>query len=120
MWRKRLNSFKFAFSGLKLLLKTQPNAKIHLVVTVFVIIFGCFFQISRLEWIAVIGCFALVFSLEAVNTAIENMIDLVSPDYHPLAGNAKDVAAGAVLIAAMAAVLIGFLIFLPKIFPSFF
>jgi diacylglycerol kinase (ATP) len=120
IWKKRFDSFRYAFAGLKLLFKTQPNARIHIVISIFMTILGFGFQISKLEWVAIIGCFAFVLCLEAINTAIENLVDLASPAFHPLARNAKDVAAAAVLIAAIATVLIGTLIFLPKIFPSFF
>jgi len=68
-----------------------------------------------MEWIVVVLCVAVVLSLEAMNTAIEHLTDLVSPGFHPLAGKTKDVAAAAVLLAAMGAVVVGLLIFLPKI-----
>lgn len=116
--RKRLHSFRFAFQGIADLFRSQPNARIHLFVAAFVCAAGFLFQIRRSEWLILILCIALVIALEAVNTAIEYLTDLVSPDYHPLAGKAKDAAAAAVLLASVAAVLIGLLIFLPKL--SFF
>ena len=77
---------------------------------------GWYFQITRQEWLALVLAMTLVLALEAVNTAIEYLTDLVSPEYHPLAGKAKDVAAAAVLIAAIGAVVVGAIVFLPRIF----
>ncbi len=95
--------------------RTEPNAKIHLAFCVLVLIAGCFFHISAMEWCIVILCIAIVLSAEAVNTAIEHLTDLSSPDFHPLAKKAKDAAAGAVLLAAIGAAIAGLIIFLPKI-----
>jgi diacylglycerol kinase (ATP) len=110
------NSFRYAFRGLADLFRTQPNARFHLAASVAVLAAGFWLDISRLEWVAVVLCMALVIALEAANTAIEYLTDLVSPDYHPLAGKAKDVAAGAVLVAAIGAAAVGALVFLPKIY----
>jgi diacylglycerol kinase len=117
--KKRAASFQYAFKGLKDLFKSQVNARIHLLVAFFVVIAGIIFHISRMEWIMLVFCIMLVLSLEAVNTAMEYLTDLVSPGYHPLAGKAKDVAAAAVLWAAIGSIIIGGLIFLPKILASF-
>lgn len=97
------------------LFRTQPNARIHAAAAAAAIGLGAYFQISRSEWAVVSLCIALVLSLEALNTAIEHLTDLASPDYHPLAGKAKDVAAAAVLIGAIGAAVAGGLIFFPKI-----
>lgn len=113
--RKRIASFRFAINGLAILFGSQPNARIHLAVLAATVTAGLFFQIGRMEWVAVAICAAIVLSLEAVNTAIEQLCDLVSPDYHPLVGKAKDVAAAAVLMAAIGAVVVGIIVFLPKI-----
>ncbi len=115
MLKKRLASFGFAFKGLKTLVRTQPNARIHLLATVVVVLAGWYFPLRTHEWLWLIGAMAGVWVTEALNTALEFLTDLVSPDYHPLAGHAKDVAAAAVLLAALAAVLIGLLIFLPHL-----
>lgn len=115
MLRKRIASFGYAFKGIALLVRTQPNARIHLVLTGLVIGGGFFFQISPLEWLILILTIALVLAAEAFNSALEALTDLVSPDWHHLAGNAKDLAAGAVLLCAIGAVAVGLLIFLPKI-----
>jgi diacylglycerol kinase len=113
--KKRLRSFRYAFQGLADLFRSQPNARIHAAAAAAAISLGAHFQISRSEWAVVSLCIALVLSLEALNTAIEHLTDLVSPDYHPLAGRAKDVAAAAVLIGAIGAAVAGGLIFFPKI-----
>ena len=116
---KRLNSFRFAFQGLFDLFKSQPNARIHLIALTLVIATGFFVRLSNLEWSLVVICIALVLSMEAVNTALEYLTDLVSPDHHPLAGKAKDVAAAAVLIAAIAAATVGAILFIPKLSALF-
>lgn len=95
--------------------RTQPNARFHLVASVAVVTAGFWLEISRLEWLAVVLCMAFVLALEAVNTALEYLTDLASPDYHPLAGKAKDAAAGAVLVAAIGAAVVGGVVFLPKV-----
>lgn len=117
--RKRADSFRYAFQGLADLLRSQPNARIHLAVAVAVAMAGFFFRISHMEWIAVVICIALVLALEAVNTALEYLTDLVSPDFHPLAGKVKDASAAAVLVAAAGALVVGIIIFLPKILILF-
>lgn len=114
--QKRANSFRYAFQGLADLLRSQPNARVHLAAAVAAVGAGFFFKIDGTEWVAVVLCIALVFAMEAVNTALEYLTDLVSPDFHPLAGKAKDAAAAAVLLTAVAAAAVGMLIFLPKIF----
>jgi diacylglycerol kinase len=120
MIKNRIRSFTYAFRGLQFLIKTQWNAKIHLIFAILAIVCGVLFQITSLEWAIIFLCIGSVLSLEAVNTAIEQIVDLVSPEYHELAKNAKDVAAGAVLIAAMIAILVGTLIFIPYVKMAFF
>ena len=110
-----LRSFGYAFRGLGILLRTQANARIHAAATVLVVAAGFWFRISRGEWCAVLAAIGLVWTAEGVNTALETIVDLVSPEPHPLAGRAKDVAAGAVLCAAIAALVIGALIFGPRL-----
>lgn len=108
---KRAKSFSHAGRGLWLFVRTTPNAWIHIVSFIGVLSLGGYFQITLVEWMILIlvGCFVL--AAEAFNTAIEIDIDLTSPDLHPYARDTKDVAAGAVLISAMAAAVIGLLIF---------
>lgn len=115
MLKKRLDSFKFAFAGIRDLFKTEPNAIIHFIAAVFAVSMGFFFSISTTEWCFIIFSIAFVFSAEAFNTAIEHLTNLVSPDYNQLAGKTKDAAAAAVLIAAIGSAIVGLIIFLPKI-----
>ena len=120
MLRKRIESFGYAFKGIGTLFTSQPNARIHATVLSLVVLAGFYFQIKQSEWLTIVLISALVLSAEAMNTAVEFVVDLVSPHYHPLAGKAKDVAAAAVLLAAFGAVVIGLIIFLPKIETLFF
>lgn len=114
MLKKRIDSFGFAFKGIFDLIKTQPNARIHLCAAVLVFISGWYFQITTLEWCLCILAISSVLAAEAFNTALEYLTDLVSPDYHILAGKTKDVAAAGVLITALGAAIVGLFIFLPK------
>lgn len=92
------------------------HARIHLLAVALVSILGYHFDISRSDWVDLILCFALVLGLEAINSAIEYVVDLASPEYHDLAKKAKDVAAASVLIAAIFSVIIAILIFSPHLF----
>ena len=116
MLRRRIKSFQFAFKGLKDLVISQPNARIHLIAIVIVTTVGLYIGLARSEWLLIILLFGLVLGTEALNTSLEYLTDLVSPDYHPLAGKAKDAAAAAVLLISLTAAVIGILIFLPKIY----
>jgi len=111
----RIRSFRFAFSGVFTMLKSQHNAWIHAFATIAVCAAGFFFGISCLEWCLVILAIMAVWSAEALNTAFEFLADAASPEFHPLVKHSKDVAAGAVLIAAIGSVIIGLLVFLPHI-----
>lgn len=111
----RILSFGFAIQGLITFFKTQHNAWIHLLATIVVIIGGFVLKVNHNEWCWLIVSIIFVFMAEMFNTAIEFLTDLVSPQFHPLAEKVKDVAAGAVLIAAIGAVVIGLIIFIPKI-----
>ncbi|PTM05203.1 MAG: diacylglycerol kinase [Bacteroidetes bacterium] len=111
--KKRFFAFKVAFQGIYLFIKEGAHAKIHLIATLTVMFMGWFFNITKTEWILSLVCVAIVLSLEAINSAIEYLVDLASPDFHPLAKKSKDIAAAAVLIAAIFALIIGLLIFLP-------
>jgi len=116
--KKRLASFKYAFNGLKILVLEEHNARIHLVAAICVILLGLFFNISALEWIAVSLVIGFVIACEAINSAIENLADFVSPEKNEFIKKAKDLSAAGVLVSAITAVIIGFLIFLPKILES--
>ena len=110
-----LISFRYAFAGVRYLLWTQRNAKIHTLVAVLAILLGLLLRIERGEWLALVLTITLVLVAEAFNTAIEAVVDLASPGYHPLAKVAKDVAAGAVLLTAIASVVVGLIVFLPHL-----
>ena len=107
----RLRSFRFAFHGIALMLRSQHNAWVHLVATIAVIIAGLVLQLSRGEWCWIVLAIASVWVAESLNTAFEFLCDVASPEFHPVVKQAKDVAAGAVLISAIGSVVIGILIF---------
>lgn len=113
--KKFINSFAYAIDGIKVGLK-QRNLRIHITVAVLVVIVGFWLKISIAEWAVLVLTMGLVISLELVNTAIESLVDLATSEYHILAKTAKDVAAGAVLVSAIASVFIGLLIFIPPLF----
>jgi diacylglycerol kinase len=112
---KCLKSFSFAFKGVYHLFKNENNAKVHLLATVLVIAAGVFLKLEINEWLWIIFAIGLVWITEAINTAIEKTVDLLSPDFNPKAGMIKDLAAAAVLIAAIIAAVIGLLVFLPNV-----
>lgn len=109
----RIHAFRHAFRGLFYVMKTQRNAWIHTATTVAVFIVSAWLEISFTEWAMIILTIALVFMAEFINTAIEAVVDLASPNKHPLAKIGKDVGAAAVLVAAFAAVFVGLLILAP-------
>lgn len=113
--RKMIDSFNYALDGMIFALRTQRNMRIHLLITILLILLGVNFTLSRLEIMALTFCVTLVFVTEMINTAIEAAIDLFTREYHELAKIAKNVAAGAVLIAAINATLIGYLVFIDKL-----
>ncbi|KOY80938.1 diacylglycerol kinase family protein [Lysinibacillus macroides] len=113
--RKYLRSFGYAFEGILMASKEQ-NMKSHVLSAIIVMLAGYFTGLSRIEWYIVLLLIALMLALEMINTAIERVVDLASPDIHPLAKQAKDIAAGAVLVFALFSAIIGLLIFLPKWF----
>ena len=116
---QRLKSFKYAFNGLKILIKDEHNARIHLFATICVIIAGFFFAISTNEWFAVIFAIGFVIAIEIINSAIENIADFISPEKHDKIKRIKDLSAAAVLISALTALIIGLIIFIPKILEHF-
>lgn len=113
--RKRLKSFTYAWKGIRNFICREHNAWIHLTITLLVVIAGFVFSIQNSEWIAIIICIGVVLAAEAFNTAIERLVNLVSPAWNPIAGEVKDIAAGAVLICAAAAAVVGLIIFIPYI-----
>ncbi|KKP87783.1 MAG: Diacylglycerol kinase [Candidatus Nomurabacteria bacterium GW2011_GWC2_35_8] len=112
---KRAQSFAHAFRGIRLFFEMTPNAFIHVFVTVLVVIAGFYFKVSSFEWLVLVLTIGFVFVAEVFNTAIEIDINLTSPEYHPYARDTKDVSAGAVLLASIISVIIGLIIFLPKV-----
>jgi diacylglycerol kinase len=114
-WKKRLMSFKYAFNGLKTLIKEEYNARIHVAIAICTVLAGFFFKISGSEWIAITFCIGMVMALEMINSAMENLADFVSPEKHDKIKKIKDLAAGAVLLAAVVAVVVGLIVLLPKI-----
>ena len=118
LWRRRVASFGHAGRGVWSALRSEVHLRIHAAATVVVLGLGFYCDISRLEWALVALAIAGVWTAELLNTAIEALTDLASPDFHPLAGKAKDVAAGAVLLAATGAAVVGALVFGPRLFGS--
>jgi diacylglycerol kinase (ATP) len=111
----RIRSFKVAFRGIWTMLLTQHNAWIHLIATIGVVTAGFLLDVSSSEWCWLILAIIVVWSTEALNTALELLADVTSPEFHPLVKKAKDVAAGAVLISAIGAAAIGLIILGPYI-----
>lgn len=107
----------YAVAGLVTLVKTQPNARIHLAATIAVIALGVALQLAGWEWATIVFAMAIVWITETLNTAIEFLCDAVTKEIHPLIRNAKDIAAGGVLVAATAAAAAGVIVFLPHLAP---
>lgn len=112
---RRAASFGHAFRGIGAALRTELHLRLHAAATVAVVALGLWVGLSRWEWVAVALSIGAVWCTELLNTAVEAVVDLVSPQHHPLAGRAKDVAAGAVLAMALAALAVGLLIFVPHL-----
>jgi diacylglycerol kinase (ATP) len=111
----RWSSFRYAFSGLRAMLVDQHNARIHFAATLVVLGLSAALGLSRLEWALIVAAIGAVWALEALNTALESLADAVAPDPHPLVGRAKDLAAAAVLVAALCAVAVGLLVLGPPL-----
>ena len=114
----RIHSFRHAFRGWHYALRTQKNAWIHSLAATLVFIFAFWLRLPPRDWAVLILTIAMVFAAEFLNTAIESVVDLASPDLHPLAKIGKDVGAAAVLVAALAAILIGLLILGPPLYAQ--
>ena len=111
----RIRSFRHAITGLLRMIRCQHNAWIHAAATALVIVAGLLFQVSAADWCWLILAIAIVWTAEALNTAFEFLADAASPEFHPLVRDAKDVAAGAVLVTAVAAAVIGAIVFWPHV-----
>jgi len=113
--RSRLQSFQHAFAGLWYVLRTQRNAWIHASITIFVILLGLWIGLERHDWTLIMIAICFVWLAEIINTALEAITDLASPEQHPLARVGKDVGAGAVLLASITAIILGLFILLPPL-----
>lgn len=109
----RIKSVKYALNGILIMIKSQHNAWIHALATIIVCVISFYFGLTKSEWCWIVLAIILVWITEMLNTAIEFLADAVSPNYHPLIGQAKDVAAGAVLISAIGSIIIGMIIIVP-------
>lgn len=115
-----LRSFGYAAAGIGYVVRTQRNARVHLIIGLLVVIAGTYLRVSALEWAVLLLTFGLVFSAEMINTVAELAVDLLTQRRHPLAKVAKDAAAGAVLVTALAAVGVGIAIFGPRLWVLLF
>lgn len=113
---QRFKSFSYAWSGIKLVLKNEHNTWIHLFLTVIAMVLGIVFKLATAEWATLIIVTAMVWMAELFNTCIEKIMDFSTTDFHPQIKLIKDMAAAAVLIASIAALIVGAIIFIPKIF----
>ncbi len=120
IWRHRLKSFSFALEGCRHVVRTQHNAWIHAAISIAVFALAVWLHLSRLEWSILVLTITAVWMAEFFNTAIEAMVDIATPEFHPLAKVAKDVAAAAVLVGAIGAVVIGFLVMGPALWARLF
>jgi undecaprenol kinase len=112
-WQKEKKRFACAWEGMKNAIKEEEHMRVHIALAVVAIAAAAAVRISKWEWLILLLAIGSVITLELINTAIERVVDLVTTDFHPLAKAAKDIAAAAVLFAAIIAVIIGILIFLP-------
>ena len=118
-YKKLINSFKYAIEGIISSFKTERNMKIHVLAMIIVIALGFFFKLDKVEWCFIIIAIVSVISAELFNTAIETVVDMISPEKNPKAKLVKDIAAGAVLIVAIGAAIIGFVVFGPRVINFF-
>lgn len=114
-WRKRARSFRYAWRGLGLLVKEEHNSRLHLAAAAAAVVLGIVLKINTWEWVAIIACIGWVLMAECFNSAIEAVADRFGGERHRLIAKAKDIAAGGVLISAIAAAAIGLIIFLGKL-----
>ena len=114
-FRKRIKSFSYAFAGLRVLFREEHNARIHAVAAVLAVAMGFLFRISPMEWIAVVIVIGMVFAAEIINSSIERTADFVKAERDDRKRDIKDLGAAAVLVCAIAAAVVGIIIFLPKI-----
>ncbi|CAN5908778.1 diacylglycerol kinase family protein [soil metagenome] len=113
--RRRIDSFRFALAGIRAAFWTEINMRIHLAAALVVVVVAFVLEVTATEWCLLIFCIGVVWAAEIFNTALEALVNLVSPVQHPLAGKVKDLAAGAVLVTAIMAVVVGLIIFGPHL-----
>lgn len=118
-WKKRAKSFRYAFAGIWSLISTEHNARIHCIAAICAVTAGIIFNISAIEWTVIVLCIGAVLAAESFNSAIETLSDRVSSSYDEAVKRTKDIAAGAVLLTAIAAATAGLIIFVPKIINLF-
>ncbi len=114
-WRRTLRSFRFASAGVWLLIRSEPNARVQLALGVLAVVLGLWLGLAPLEWAVLVLVIGLVLATEALNTALEEAIDLFTRARHPQAGAAKDLAAAGVLLASVSALAVGAILFVPKL-----
>ena len=119
-FKRFLSSFKYAANGFKYAYQNEQNLVIHICITIVTVLCGFIFRLNNIEWLFILIMIGLVFCAELINTSIEAVVDLVSPEKHPLAKIAKDTASGAVLSLAVVAFIGGLCIFMTKIWNLFF
>ena len=112
---KIIKSFSFAWTGLKICFTSETNFKIHVLAAVVAVLLGAGLNISAGEWLIIVLCIAFVTAMEMINTALEKLCDVVNENIHPEIKAIKDIAAGAVLISAVCSLIIGLIVFIPKI-----
>lgn len=113
--RKRLKSFGFAFNGLVILLREEHNSRIHFMAAFIAVILAFWLKISAIEWVAIVFAIGFVITLEIINSAIENISDFLSPEKHEMIKKIKDLSAAGVLVGSITSLIIGLIVFLPKI-----
>ncbi len=118
-FKKQMRSFKFAWKGIMTCAGHEQNITFHLIVAILVVVAGYVFDITKAEWAAVVICIGMVITAELFNSSIERLVDMVSPQWQKIAGEVKDIAAGAVLVTAAAAAIVGIIVFLPYLLAIF-
>lgn len=118
-FKKQLKSFTYAWKGILTCAGHEQNITFHLVAAIVVVAAGFFFNITHTEWMVVMLCIGTVITAELFNSAIERLVDLVSPEWQKIAGEVKDIAAGAVLVTAITAAIVGLIVFLPYVIALF-
>lgn len=117
-FRSRIRSFKHAFAGIWYVIRTQKNAWIHLTIMIFVVVMAAWLRLAQFDWAILVVTIGIVWLAEFLNTSIEAIVDLVSPQRHPLAKVSKDVGAAAVLISAATAIIVGILLLGPPLWAK--